>query len=684
MLAMLAALQLLALRANAASPPKEPEAAPKTAAKVELVGHGTTRFRIEVRSPKAIEASFAAGELVKYLAKIGGTTVEIADAKAPPGPRMVIGMRNELSAADRALLPPAAEGFDGYAIAVVAGKDAPRVVIGGDEARGLVYAVYDLLERLGCVFTHPRLDPTDPEAIPVSRDVAVPEGRWAVASKVRFRTLAWFEWRERDPDKIATTPEELVAQIDWAMKSRYNVFESTAMEAPPNHPLARALHAAKDRGMMLQAPGHNFGLFIPTDPANFAAHPEYFGLYNGERVLHWELGAQFCWTNPKAQKAFTDNVVAFVKARPDLDVLELSGLDGGKLLHVCGCEECAKHSPTDNVINLLNGTVQRLAKERPDLVVETLGGYQYAEEPPATAKPDERLRVFWADWNRSQMAGYSSPTYAKRRENLEAWLKAFDGRLTVFQYYADQYKNSWFMGPLAVQMLEDREYILKNHIDGVLTLLFPDGYWWRSSINAWLAGRVFYDASTDPFALLREYALAYYGPAGEPMAAYLDEWARDPALGMRSRFGAMPFHFGKLRAQRAKELDEATRLAEGDPVAKRRVATLVRLHLLAETFMAIDLLTTHTNELREKGDLAGAQRELEAARRRLSLAKGMSDELIAEKRGLVDPEIDLSTFTYKTRIVDQAGTKLAAASTPPDGSAPSPGASSSAPTPTAR
>lgn len=666
--------------AEAARERTKKAAAPTPVPQVELVRDGATPFRIEVRSPKMVEATFAAGELVKYLAKISGAALEGAEAKTPPGPRIVLGMRKDLSAADRALLPPAAKGVDGYAIAVTPakGRTPPRIVVGGDQPRGLVYAAYDLLERLGCVFTHPRLDPSDPELIPSARDLTLAAGRRAVASKIRFRTLAWYEWRKPNPDDLDTTPEDLATEIDWAMKSRYNVFESAAIEAPPDHPLARALHAAKERGMMLQAPGHNFDLFLPSDPASFAAHPEWFGLFQGKRLPHNSYGSQFCWSNEDARRVFTDNVLAFVRARPDLDVLELSGLDGGRFLKVCGCDECAKHSTTDNLILMLNGVVQRLAKERPDLVIETLGGYQYAEEPPVTAKPDKRLRVFWADWSRAPMSGYSAPGYAKRRDNLEAWLKAFDGRMTVFQYYADHFKNSWFLGPLAIQLTQDRDYMLKKGIDGMLTLLYPDGYWWRSSLNAWLAGRVFYDASTDPYALLREYALAYYGPAGEPMAAYLDEWARDPVLGMRSRGGALPFHFGKLREERRTYLAEAARLAAGDPVAARRVATIDRMHQLAETIMAIDLLGANSDDLLKKGDLQGARRELDGSRRRLEQARAMADQLIAEKRGLVDPEIGTSVFFFKNQALAEREKALAQAMATPSPGVAGPGTSATA------
>ncbi|MBY0277785.1 hypothetical protein K2Z84_20820 [Candidatus Binatia bacterium] len=307
---MLAPLVLLALcamiapaaRARAASSKAtKPAAAPTPVAMVQLVQDGATPFRLEVVSPKRPEATFAAGELVTYLGKISGAALATAAAH-DAAPRIVLGMRADLAPADRARLPKSAAGSDGYAIAVVGGR-APRIVVGADQPRGLVYAVYDLLERLGCRFTHPQLEPSDPEIVPSRRDVELPAGRWAVASKVKYRTLLWHEWRRPARDGLDTTPEDLAAQIDWAMKSRYNVFESAALELPPDHPLARALQAAKRRGMMLQSPGHNFDLFLPSDPETFAAHPDWFGLVDGNRMPHALYGSQFCWTSPGARQA---------------------------------------------------------------------------------------------------------------------------------------------------------------------------------------------------------------------------------------------------------------------------------------------------------------------------------------------------------------------------------------------
>jgi hypothetical protein len=634
---------------------------------VELARNGESRFRIVLRSPKSPPVAFAVAELTKYVEQISGAKLETDDAGGR-GPRIVIGLRGDLSEEDRALLPKPAKGSDGYAIRVATDVGgAPRIVLGGDEPRGVVYGVYDLLERLGCRFFYPALDPSDPESVPHAPDLSLPAGSWAIASPLKYRTLAWFEWRR---EVLDTTPEQLHAQIEWAMKARYNVFETAALELPPDHPLARALRAAKERGMMLQVPGHNFDQFLPSDPQTFAEQPEWFGEKGSRRVQHAFYGAQFCWSNQEAQRRFTDNVVRFVLEHPDIDILELSGLDGGTALP-CGCEHCAKRSPTDNVIELLNGVVARLAKEAPHVVVETLGGYQYSDRPPESVKPDPRLRVFWAHWGRVPTVSYATKNYA-RRQQLEAWAGAFDHRLTAFQYYSDHFANSWFTAPLVKQIEGDRRFLIDLGVDGMLNLLYPDRHWRRSSLNAYLAGRSFYDASLDPFALLRDYATIYFGPAGDLMAEYFDEWARFPKLGLVSRDRAKPPDLAMLRRQRAKWLRPAVAKVPSEPVYRRRVARLFNMHILAETSMESDIARQQAEAMIKAGDSDGANRELDRARHHLGAATRLAGEFFLANAGDGDRKLVDDIFRSKSdkiakvqRLIDGVASQPSPGGGPP-------------------
>lgn len=648
----LSALAPTPTRASSETATPAPAAGTKPPPNVEIAGHGESAWRIEVPSKDVPAISFAARELSAYVEKMSGARLAVGRPARGKGPRIVLGLRHDLADADRKLLPPAKPGHDGYAVRVA--QDAasePRIVVGGDEPRGVVYAVYDLLERMGCRFVHPTLDPSDPEVVPRVDELRLATGAWAVASPMKYRTLAWFELRKpRTSLSLDTTREDLARQIDWAMKARYNAFESSALELPPSHPLYRALLPAKERGMLLRSPGHNFELFLPSDAETFAAHPEWFGMKDGKRVPHQLFDAQFCWSNAEARKRFVDSAAAFVLEREELDIFVLSGIDGGAQAPACTCPVCSARHPSDGAIELANEVVARLREEAPHVVVETLGGYQYSGRPPKTAKPDPALRVLWAHWGRVLAMSYANPEYA-RRKRLELWAALFGNRLTAFQYYSDHYVNPWLSASTATQIAGDREFLTRLGADGMLNLLFPDGYWWRESLNAYLAGRSFYDPSVDPLALLEDYARAYHGPAAGPlMAAYYAAWAQNPPLAYRTFNRATPADRAAVAEQRKRWIDPAVAAAKSDPVFAYRMSKAERVHRLAERMMDADLARTEAMALREAGDLEGARAELERAERRTTEAADLTREVAAAGVGLVDPILGETLHRWQRTI----------------------------------
>jgi len=655
---------------------------------VALVADGATPWRVANVSPGVRPAAFAARELARYVERMSGATLALdgpADSEhasnpggdAPRGPVIVLGLRKDLARADAAVLPQPAHGHDGYAIRVSPasddGKTLPRIVVAGESPRGVVYAVYDLLERLGCRFFHPALDADDPEVVPRARTLALAPGAWAVASPMKYRTLAWFHWRnEQDPADVAVTPEQLRAEIDWAMKARYSALESLAAELPPDTALYRALDAAKERGLMVQAPGHNFGLFLVNDPHLFEKHPEWFGMRGGRRSRHAPLGAQFCWSNADARKHFVDNVEAFVRARPEIDVLMLSGLDGGDLVPACGCPECTKRNPSDNVLLLMNEVVERLARFAPHVVVETLGGYQYSTELPREVQPDPRLRVEWAHWGRPITRDYSWRLY-KHRKALQAWAELFDGRLTAFQYYSDQFSYPWMAAPYVSQMAGDRRFLLELGADGMLNLLYPEGSWWRETMNGYLAGRTFHDAALDPTDALRDYALHYHGPdAGPLMAEYYLAWARSPELAMKSNGVATSADRAVLREQRERLLDPALARSAGDAVLRHRMTKVDTLHRLAEGMMDAELAKADAAALVAAGDRAGAERRLEEGLAATKRLEAFARERTSTRTGVIDAGFVGGPLRHKQTTIEKELERVRAGG---DAAPPAPGAS---------
>jgi len=291
---------------------------------------------------------------------------------------------------------------------------------------------------------------------------------------------------------------------------------------------------------------------------------------------------------------------------------------------------------SNGLLSLLNEVVQRLASVRPDLLVETVGGYPPMTEPPTTGKIHPKQRLGWAHWGRYMAYGYDDPRY-ERKKNLEAWRKAAPGGVTVIQYYSDNFAEPWVMSPFAIAIQGDRKYLLEHSIDSIYFLIYPPGYWWNHSLNTYLSARCFHDASLDPFDLIEDYARHYYGPkAGPLLAEYYDQWARDPDLCYRVRGSTTRQDRETLARQRKTLIEPAIQAADDDPVCAYRVAKVAALHTFAERLAEGHHLRRQVQLARRNGDFAKAAKLLEAARTYTDAIMGYCYDLALRDQGLLD------------------------------------------------
>ncbi|MCX7017734.1 MAG: DUF4838 domain-containing protein [Candidatus Sumerlaeota bacterium] len=598
-----------------------------------LAVNGSTDWQIFVvkDSPPAVD--FAAQELQRYVQQMSAASFRRVE-KEEGKPVIVLGLRKTLSRRDRAVLASPAKGRDGYAITVrPADKgQTARIVIGADNERGAAYAVYDLLEKLGCRWFYPTEDPYDPEVVPRKRTLVLNAGSWASAAFVKHRICNGSEWFfEIDPVKA-------LKQLDWAMKNRYNAMgwqcgHKNGLKAEYEHLRATGLlHELKRRGMYIHGPAHSFNLLLQAVD-HMAGHPEWFGLRDGKRVPQNHLGAQFCWSNTGARKQFIANAREFIKDAEAIKIFCPIPFDGGI---ACACDECRKAGASNLLMTITGELTDMLAEARPDAILETTGGYGPTAEPPTGGGLHPKLRVIWAHWGRYHVCGYDDGAY-DRRDNLEKWRKACRGGISLCQYYTDNFAEPWVIPPFAKTMLSDRKYFLRHRIDSVYMLMWPKDYWWNHTLNGYLAGRVFYDSSADPYDLIKDYAINYYGPgAGRHIAAYYTEWARDPELAYRVKNDTLPAHRAALSRQRKQYIDPAVKAAKNDPICSHRVGKVVKLHRLAEKLGDMYRQRDEIRALRARGKFARARVLLEKTQTYTDKLLDYFYELADLNQGLMD------------------------------------------------
>ena len=164
-------------------------------------------------------------------------------------------------------------------------------------------------------------------------------------------------------------------------------------------------------------------------------------------------GAQFCWSNPEARKQFTDNAEAFARQAAQIHILCLVPFDGGK---ACECDECKKAGASNLLMLLMGEVIERLKICRPDLLVETVGGYGAGGRPAGHGQIHSQQRVVWAHWGRDYTMGYDDPRYDRRT----TWRSggARRGAASRLPVYTDNFAEPWVMSPFTVAMEGDRRY----------------------------------------------------------------------------------------------------------------------------------------------------------------------------------------------------------------------------------
>lgn len=578
--------------------------------KVVVVKDGKTAWQILVNTKNEKGFDFAANELRKYIQKMSKGALRFVD-KEEGNPIIIISLKKALSPEDRKLLPAIPRGYDGYAVAVSEpkGKKPARIIIASDSGRGAIYGVYDLLEKLGCRWFYPDQDPCDPEAVPQKHILNLKTDSWATASPFEHRICNGAEWF------FDIDPENALKQMDWAIKNRYNAMgwqsESKTSLKSQYEKLRDTgiLYELDRRDMFLHGPAHSFDHFLKAEDY-MESHPEWFGLRDGKRVPQNFAGAQFCWSNPDARRQFLKNAEEFIKNAGHIHVFCTIPFDGGI---ACACDECKKIGASDLLMTITGELIDMMEKVRPDAHLETTGGYGPTTEPPTNQGLHPKLRVIWAHWGRYHGYGYDDPRY-DRKENLTLWKKACKGGVTITQYYTDNFAEPWILPPFTIAIIGDRKYFLETKIDSFYMLMWPKGYWWNHTLNGYLAGRCLYDISIDPYVLLKDYALHYYGKdAGKFIGSYYKEWAKNPDLAYRVKDDARDKHRVKLLAQRRKYIDPAVKAAEEDPVFSYRVAKVEKLHLLAEKLGEMYRQREAVRTLREKGKFDKAKAALEKA-----------------------------------------------------------------------
>ncbi len=458
--------------------PKEAVGKPATTL---LDEKGQPRYRIVLPKEASAKERYAAKELQDRLNSFGPWTFETVDDSQPQrGPELRVGTTV------RSGQIPDGVGFDG--ISIQAREDGSIEMQGGSH-RGLVNAIYTFLEEdLGYRYwdrQQERLPSAPLSFIPCSR-THTPVLEW----REPFMTISFY--------------------MEWSLRNR--------TDSPNSGPPPESGGYYKAMGFC-----HTLPDLIPASKY-FKDHPDWFEMRpNGERFG----SRQHCETNSE----LADELIRVLLAKIEKEITERDGEP--KIVHVskkdgggtCQCPECKainEREGTDaaSLLTLVNRVARGIGEKYPNIRIMTFA-YLETEVPPKTIRPEPNVCMEYCNtknaWRHCLIPVRNDSQVVM---DISRWKPL--SPMYIWDYSLN-YDHYLIPLPNLAVVQDNIRFWIENNVKGLMTqgAYHPDAHASeRDRLRAWMYSKLMWNPNLDWKELMRDFAVAYFGPAAEPMLTY--------------------------------------------------------------------------------------------------------------------------------------------------------------------
>ena len=434
--------------------------------------------------------AFAREELVHYQSVVGNSFA---------GPKVVVDREMAQKAFPEEMKSLVADGF-------VIGWKEGQVIIGATNDRGLLYGVYEYIEKaMGMRFIDAPYDEVDTGR----RNPAWPE-----KTVVENPT---FPYRGGNMH-MARTTENFCYNIDRLPKFRLN---TVLIFASQLHLLKENVEEYRKRGICITLGGHCWPYLFydrgtKTAEQMMEEHPDWHAVVDGKRYVCEDSQGQFCLSSEDAVNNFVNNTVEMVKEYAGcMDIISLWPNDTYALF--CECEECTKHRYSDLVLKLCNRVAEAVAKVDPHIQIEMLAYDDFTAAPVETIPADNVLVNFAAI-----QRDYRLPIYSIERRNINfmrdirGWRALReDLPMIVYEYY--RLDNI----PKTTMIQYELERFYDEGLIGVLEDTFqinnPGGMQAAIGFMTYLECKLMWDLTQSVDVLQKELVVTLFGEEAAPV-----------------------------------------------------------------------------------------------------------------------------------------------------------------------
>jgi len=456
---------------------------------VILIRRGRPEDRIFLRSNPSPVEEYARDELRNHLHKMTGESPCIRRdywrhfALPEQGNAVYI---NDTDAAQAAGMDTASLNLSEEAFHLETRQGNLYLVAGGP--RGVLYGVYEILERLGCRWFTPEI-------------THIPQSNEVTFGPVCETQTPAFEYRDEEWFVSAGDPT-------WAARNRLNGHYT---------PIPGYMGGFVDYGLFT----HTIHRLVPPGEF-FDTHPEYFCLVNGQRIP-----SHVCLTNPDVLKIATERTLQYMRAKPNCRIFSVSQNDTRS---PCECPSCTARvekegSQSGPWIHFCNAIAEETVKEFPDNLINT-EAYMYTIDAPRHVRlhPNVRVRLCVIEICQGHgMDVCDHPRTVQAYKALQDW-----GAITD-QLYIWHYCTNFQNYTLPMPNMDELEHNLKLYRNkGVCGVMMQgcgeDGGAAAElgALRAYVLSKLLWNPDRDVWSLVDEFLPAYYGSAASRVRAYMD------------------------------------------------------------------------------------------------------------------------------------------------------------------
>ncbi len=255
----------------------------------------------------------------------------------------------------------------------------------------------------------------------------------------------------------------------------------------------------------------------------FEQHPEWFALRDGMRLAGHQ--SQPCLTNQEMRQELTRKVLEAL--RKDGGKSHFITLSQNDNVRFCQCDACnafvdAHGNQTDLLLDCVNQVADAVAKEFPAVYVDTLA-YNYTRQPPQSVMPRPNVAIRYCTIEARSFFPLESPQNDALFQELLVW-KTVAPQMLIWNYYTD-FTKYYLPHPNFHNFSQDTRLFQEcNAIN-----LFQQGAHDAcgpaadlADLRAYVLSRLNWDPQADQDALVEEFLTHFYGPAKPYVRDYLD------------------------------------------------------------------------------------------------------------------------------------------------------------------